>query len=53
MAPTPVMDDLEALDAESRSDLGCAHEFIDIDATPHARILPQAAYELTHPPTAY
>ena len=53
MTPTPVMDDLEALDAKSRSDLGCAHEFIDINATPHARILPQAAYELTHPLTAY
>ena len=53
MAPTPVMDDLEALDAESRGDLGRAHELIDIDATPHARILSQAAYELTHPPAAY
>ena len=52
MAPTPVMYDLEAFDAKPRSDLGCAHKLIHVDATTHFRILPHAAYILTHPPTA-
>ncbi len=49
MTPTPVMHNLEALDTEPLSDLGCADEFIDVDATTHTRIVTHVAYFLTHP----
>ena len=51
MAPTPVVHDLEALDAESLGNLGCADQLVDINAATHARILPHSAYMLTHPPS--
>ena len=49
MAPTPVVHDLEALDAEPRCNLGCAYEFVYVNAATHARMLPHSAYMLTHP----
>ena len=49
MTPTPVVYDLEPLDAEPRCDLGCAYELIYVDAATHSCILPHSAYMLTHP----
>lgn len=44
MASTPIVHNLEALDAESLGDLGCSDELINIDTATHTRIVTHVAY---------